>query len=471
MTAFKTAAAAVAISLLAACGGGGGGSGGPPGTGGGPARETGRQIELTGRQSNVAYGPSATRILDYLKVFANCRDRCPDEDEDSDRNDGLGVFIDYNPDDGRPPTSVTPTLRMAQETNPEQRALVRHAVSLINNVLPYERHIRIGQDAGNLTPLNDIPGGQIFVDFAPRQDWITDYDGDALGLAQSRYWCVNNDCGDEDNEIIGRYSARIWMLDDPDREYPVRGNPNAYKNTQLFTMAHEILHTLALGGHVDHAEYPGSLLGVSQGDDGEWYGVPVERRDITQLGPIDIAAMIAARKLYERNWDDLFRLGRALLAADITPENLGEWNSRAVQIEDSQYGMTYGIRHYHDVAIPYASGTPATAPLDRSIRSGSATWNGGLLGFDAQFQSVQGDAAITVDIADMNGTAAFTDIVYRNSGNSWGRDLDYAITVGGNFLYSDDGAVNGRFYGSAHEGVAGTVERADLTAAFGARQR
>ncbi len=178
---FRTQAALAAVFILTACGGGG--SGGPQGTGGGPAQETGRQIELTGRQSNAAYGPSATRTLDYLKVFANCRDRCPDHDEHTGSRDGLGVFIDYNPDDGRPPTSVTPTLRMAQETNPEQRALVHHAVSLINNVLPYERHIRIGQDAGNLTPLNDIPGGQIFVDFAPRQDWVIDYDGDALGFA------------------------------------------------------------------------------------------------------------------------------------------------------------------------------------------------------------------------------------------------------------------------------------------------
>ncbi len=263
------------------------------------------------------------------------------------------------------------------------------------------------------------------------------------------------------------------MLDDPGREFPVRGNPNAYKNTQLFTMTHEILHTLGFGGHVDHAEYPRSLLGVSQGGDGKWYGVPVERRDITQLGPIDTAAMIAARKLYERNRDDLFRLDRALQAADITPENLGEWNSRAVQIEDSQYGMTYGIRHYHDVAIPYASGTPATAPLERSIRSGSATWNGGLLGFDDLFRAVQGDAEITVNIADMDGTADFTDIVYRNSGSSWGNDLEYDINVGGNFLYStggDDGTVNGRFYGNHHQGIAGTLERGDLTAAFGTRR-
>ena len=33
----------------------------------------------------------------------------------------------------------------------------------------------------------------------------------------------------------------------------------------------------------------------------------------------------------------------------------------------------------------------------------------------------------------------------------------------------DDGTLHGRFYGS-RQGVAGTVERADLTAAFGARR-
>ena len=51
--------------------------------------------------------------------------------------------------------------------------------------------------------------------------------------------------------------------------------------------------------------------------------------------------------------------------------------------------------------------------------------------------------------------------------------LSYSITVGGNYLRStggNDGTVNGRFYGTSHQGLAGVVERDDLTAAFGARR-
>ena len=48
--------------------------------------------------------------------------------------------------------------------------------------------------------------------------------------------------------------------------------------------------------------------------------------------------------------------------------------------------------------------------------------------------------------------------------------LGYDISVEGNFIRNtggDDGDLIGTFYGPSHEGATGTLERIDLTAAFG----
>ena len=44
-------------------------------------------------------------------------------------------------------------------------------------------------------------------------------------------------------------------------------------------------------------------------------------------------------------------------------------------------------------------------------------------------------------------------------------------TTGETSSGGDTGTVNGQFYGTGHEGVAGSVERDDLIAAFGAERQ
>ena len=54
---------------------------------------------------------------------------------------------------------------------------------------------------------------------------------------------------------------------------------------------------------------------------------------------------------------------------------------------------------------------------------------------------------------------------------TWGDgDLGYSIDVHGNTFRQtggDDGILTGAFFGESHEGMGGTLEREDLTAAFG----
>ncbi len=98
-----------------------------------------------------------------------------------------------------------------------------------------------------------------------------------------------------------------------------------------------------------------------------------------------------------------------------------------------------------------------------------------MVGYTDAGAAVQGDAGITVDIAGMDGTAAFTDLTAGDA--SWGPDLSTRIRVNGNSIQStQDGSWVGfdaQFRGSGHEAVTGAFrwERLDtgnLTAAFGA---
>lgn len=113
--------------------------------------------------------------------------------------------------------------------------------------------------------------------------------------------------------------------------------------------------------------------------------------------------------------------------------------------------------------------------------AGTVRWLGRLLGFTPSVEAVAGAAEISADIDTLTGNADFTDLESWEantapggvgSGDTWGDgDLNYEIGVRGNTFYQtggDDGVVTGAFFGPAHEGAGGVLERHDLNAAFGA---
>ena len=127
-------------------------------------------------------------------------------------------------------------------------------------------------------------------------------------------------------------------------------------------------------------------------------------------------------------------------------------------------------------AEPWAYGTaPATSLAANRQLSGDAAWTGALVGFTPSSKPVAGDAEIAVNLASMAGRANFTGLATIEDGGrtlQWGDgDLRYAIAVRGNTFREtggDAGRLTGIFVGRSHEGAAGTLERSDLTAAFGA---
>ena len=142
------------------------------------------------------------------------------------------------------------------------------------------------------------------------------------------------------------------------------------------------------------------------------------------------------------------------------------------------------MRHANGISSPWTTGEePARALADNPRLSGTATWTGGLVGFTPELRSAGGNAELSVELVSMDGRAAFTELQSwatgsapgaLGSGETWNTgSLHYTTTVDANYLRStggNAGTVNGQFYGTAPECVAGSLERDDFTAAFGARR-
>ena len=110
---------------------------------------------------------------------------------------------------------------------------------------------------------------------------------------------------------------------------------------------------------------------------------------------------------------------------------------------------------------------PATSLSDgfasQGTPQGSVTWSGSLIGVDlgsAHLAPVFGDAAVTVDLTTLEGSADFNNLTVVNNGAASAfraPNLDYAIAVTGNSFSDSGGRIAGGFFGPAHEEMAGVL--------------
>ena len=108
---------------------------------------------------------------------------------------------------------------------------------------------------------------------------------------------------------------------------------------------------------------------------------------------------------------------------------------------------------------------------------------GRFLGFNPRAETVSGVANLTLELATLTGTMDFaeleqwganiapdmvgTETVWRDG------DLSYQVEVQGNAVIrtgGDSGTVTGAFFGPAHEGMGGVLQRDDLSAGFGGKR-
>ncbi len=435
-------------------------TGGNGSVGGATTEQSAKRVPVGLRRD--AGGSTASETFDILRVHAS-------------GGPWYGAFGDYSGERRLARFASPPTVRITSGASDHERAYVHHAVALLNRALPYDKHLIIGPDAPRDGELSNIPDGQIVVEYfdpaigqfeASGAAYVAP-DADGHGLGSARVQISRSTIPPQSDWQLGIY--------------------------YISTLVHELMHAVGFGGHVGdgRSETPESVLN---------YNFSVLRDpppgftsccDGPFLPPLDIAALQA---LYTR-------LDASTELGDLSMASLGVWETDGhslvgwLETPSPVFGesiwIEFGVTQRNGVTVPWAisgglgSGHPGTVTdnvlaTNRDL-AGTVTWYGDLLGFTPSLRSVRGNAEISVNLASMNGEAGFTDLrswwvgvppAENGADARWGDgDLHYAITVAGNYLRStggDAGAVNGHFVGTKHQGVVGSVERSDLTAAFGA---
>ena len=413
----------------------------------------------------VQDGAGADRVLEYLERHI--------DDDYNHWIPGLATFADQ------------PVVRVARGASEELAAYTEAAVRLINSALPRDNRIVFSTDrAPRSTAIEHVPEGEVFVNFAGKQDWNL-REGHSYGAD----WLVAHeiDALPEYNESAGRHenkgmrAAHLWFdsrilsnaawVRDPDTdiwEYQVLDAPVIESDTvdKVYTGERVIRHVvwvmlkaLGLYGFVDESEFPDSILAHGE----------------HRLPNIDSEGLLAAYT----------RLAPGTQPEALSAESLGPWEDTSFHLRgDLEFAggeAAFGVALRNGLARPWASGPAPLAALEsNSALYGTVSWNGALLGLTPSAETVAGQARLVVELSTLDGQLNFTGLERWGvkvapgevgSGTIWGAgDLEYAVEVQGNAFYrtgNDDGEVAGAFFGAAHEAMGGVLERSDLTAGFG----
>ena len=343
-----------------------------------------------------------------------------------------------------------PEIRFVNNAPPYLIDIVLGAVQMVNEALPRESRITIP----SLRPVN--PNGQFSRNGRS-------YHGAALARPDTIYIEFVSDL-----DAAGR--AWTW----PDKAYDgtidhsyirLKGQGNQLDAGQPFIfgvslVAHELLHALGVDGHVSDA-----FVSVMQANVGIFH---IGDQPLSILHAVDREAIQAIYSRYAPGDD---------------PASLGPWLSSSLHLIGNGPHASFGVALRNGYAEAWASGlNPESGLTQNAALSGVVSWSGTLLGITAAARAVTGEAHIDVNLTTLHGTASFLELESwaaapgnRGTGAMWGDgDLGYSIVVHGNTFREtggDSGTLTGIFVGRSHEGAAGTLERDDLTAAFGATRQ
>lgn len=329
-----------------------------------------------------------------------------------------------------------PAVRIVSGASERERRIVEEAVEAINLSLPVQFQIQYGPDVPDTDAYED---GTIDVRFLSCAEF-----GRCGSAAASTFVSVSSNAAGEQTAR----SADVLFA---------RGTFSYSRDDQAPTlMAHELLHAMGIDHHVRSW-----LSSIMQASDHYRFATP------TILTALDREALAA---LYRR------------LKPGDAPSAFGPWEASSLHIAGNGEHANFGVALRNGYTEPWAHGRlPDTDLATNRSLSGNAAWTGELLGLTPDAAAVAGDARIGVDLASMTGSADFTGLETwganmppgeEGTGATWlDGDLRYAIAVRGNTFREtggDAGRLSGIFVGRSHEAVAGTLERSDLTAAFGA---
>ena len=310
--------------------------------------------------------------------------------------------------------------------------LVR-AVQLVNAALPLEWRMQMPSGVPSPAPESETQEG-IYVEFIPEANYAGP-SSDSLG-----------------------HTETFWLQDASIPYATVRMNKAYRKHGErgaVGVLAHELIHALGIG-HVS-GNFP-SIMAPE-------LDVSAQDTPLSLLYPIDREAL---RALYGR-----------MENGDV-PTDFGAWANTSTYLLGNGDHAAFGVAWRNGYGEPWAYGyLPETDLADNTALTGTATWAGALLGFTPEAAPVAGDAEVGVNLNDLTGQADFTSLESWAAGDAPGRwrwgdgDLRYSVAIVGNTFRQtggDDGILTGAFFGESHEGMGGTLEREDLTAAFGGKR-
>ena len=352
---------------------------------------------------------------------------------------------------------VPPEVVVANGTSEEHLSDVVRAVQLINAWLPPDWQLTVASEPSEDTrpyPQN----GQIVTMFAPWTEF-------APVAVAGRYGAASEGVPATDGRT--RFSYRnvhgtVWV--DPETSGP---GANGMRGT-VSSLVHEIIHTLGRT-HVDAEKFPETTMATNRNRAND-------SPDI--LGALDKEGLQAVYQVFSPG-----------TVHQYIAEDLGHWedesNHLVGEFNTANDGpVTFGASERNGFVQAWANGpTPWSNLADNTTVTGSATWDGRLIGLTPRSEAVAGDASLTVYLTDMTGQAGFTSLEQwganipmgeLGTGTVWGDgDLGYDIAVRGNTFVrtgGDEGSLAGAFLGRDHEAMAGTVKREDLVAAFAGKR-
>ena len=396
---------------------------------------------------SVLDGIGADEVIAYLEADAASL-QSPEEEGAADDLIPEGLLLRFAVD--------PPTVRLPEGTAPELVDETIRVVQAINTALPQDWQLAFDRDpapAGTLTPSD----GEILVTYARQEDWpqeaASPIDED-IGLAEPLFTVVPT--GDPAAPFRIEIAAGRVFVD--------------YTRTEglerLGVIAHELIHLLGRS-HVDADRFPRTIM-VAGGSD---------ELSAHILHPLDREALLAVYGHLEPGTAP-GRIGAEL--ADWSDTSLHVRG--AVNIEEGE--IVFGAALRNGLSQPWANGpSPHTNLDDNSELSGSVSWSGRLLGLSPDAEAVAGAADLSVNLTTLTGTIEFAGLEQwaasaapgeLGTGATWkDGDLSYGLEVRGNTFVQtrgDDGTVTGAFFGPAHEGMGGVLERDDLSAGFGGKR-
>ena len=263
-------------------------------------------------------GTSVDRMIEFLEPHMNGGTSNAGEFTYTLGYTGLPTFVDR------------PVVRLAAGTSEEFTSYAVRAVELLNSALPYEQRIEFSSDpAPALSPIDDIPDGEIFIDFAATSDdwnlvnrdfrpgsaainqpdlaWEWDAEQqrwEAKSMRASHVWIdverIRNAAW-VFNSDSGQFEERL--LDKPVTDPEIR----VYSEEDVFSiMVHELMHALGFGAHNDQDRFADSIL---RGDN-----LLITAR----LPRIDSDGLLAAYT----------RLEPGAEPEELSPQSLGPWSGQ-----------------------------------------------------------------------------------------------------------------------------------------------